>query len=190
VAEEPDFKPFSLESVNGQTLSDFSQGKIRPNDPRSDLLIRGAVAGIRRHCGWHVSPSRTESVVLDGHGGPVERLPSLHVTEVGEVRDAGAVLTYRADYRWSAMGLLKRTRGSFSPHFRDVEVTFTHGHDDVPDLVGLVHSVVSRAMASPMGATREQAGTMSVSWATTAPGVSGGLVLLASELSMLSTFKL
>ncbi|MGL3804716.1 hypothetical protein ACSYDW_01325 [Paeniglutamicibacter sp. R2-26] len=179
-----------LDSITPQTLRDFTQGKIKETDPRSELLIAGAVASVRRHCGWHVSPAREESFILDGRGGRIQRLPTLHIANVLKVTDGGQELTYRTDYRWSEMGLLERMHGSWSPHFRDVEVTAVHGIDDVPDIVTMILSVIARTMASPMGATREQAGAMSVTWANTSPGVAGGMVLLKSELAMLSSFRL
>lgn len=182
--------PMGLDLITPATLSAYTQGKIRETDPRSELLIRGAVAAIRRHCRWHISPAKVEEVVLDGRGGTMQRLPSIHVLDIQQVLDGDTELVFKIDYRWTQAGLLSRSHGRWSPHFRDVQVTMRHGFDDVPDLVALVHSVVSRAMASPLGATREQAGAMSVSWATTAPGVSGGLALLSNEMNMLSTFRL
>lgn len=182
--------PMDLDSITPLTLRDFTQGKIKETDPRSELLIQGAVASVRRHCGWHVSPTREDDFILDGRGGRVQRLPTLHVVDVLKVTDGGQDLTYRDDYRWSEMGLLERMHGSWSRHYRDVEVTAVHGHDEVPDIIAMVLSVIARTMASPMGATREQAGAMSVTWATTSPGVAGGMVLLQSELAMLSSFRL
>lgn len=182
--------PMDLDSITPQVLRDFTQGKIKETDPRSELLIAGAVASVRRHCGWHVSPAREEGFILDGRGGHIQRLPTLHLVEVLKVTDSGRELAYRDDYRWSEMGLLQRMHGRWSCHFRDIEVTAVHGHEDVPDIIAMILSVIARTMASPMGATREQAGAMSVTWANTSPGVAGGMVLLKSELAMLASFRL
>lgn len=190
MTEIPPEVPLDLDSITPLVLSQFTMGKIKESDPRSALLIQGAVASVRRHCGWHVSPPRTEDFILDGRGGYIQRLPSLHVVDVLAVADGGQELTYRTDYRWSEMGLLERMHGTWSRHYRDVEVTAIHGHTDVPDIIAMILSVIARTMASPMGATREQAGAMSVTWANTSPGVAGGMVLLKSELAMLSTFRL
>lgn len=179
----------SLDDVTAQTLSTYTGGKIPPEDPRLDLLIRGAVQGIRRHCGWHISPERAETLIRDGKGGNVQRVLSLNVVSVQSVVDAGQSLVDRQDYTWSEAGLFKRRRGRWSSDYRDVTISLTHGYADVPDLVSVVHAVVSRALSSPMGATREQAGALSVSWATTSPGVSGGLALLAHEISIVDTYK-
>lgn len=186
----PEPAPMGLDQITPATLSEYTGGKIKAADPRSELLIRGAVAAIRRYCRWHISPEREDIVILDGRGGTMQRLPSIHVVDIAEVLDGDSVLVFKQDYRWTQAGLLSRSHGRWSPHFRDVQVTMVHGFEDVPDLVALVHSVVSRAMASPLGATREQAGAMAVTWATTAPGVAGGLALLANEMSMLSSFRI
>lgn len=190
MTEIPPEVPLDLDSITPKVLSQFTMGKIKETDPRSELLIQGAVASVRRHCGWHVSPPREDDFILDGRGGHIQRLPTLNVVEVSRVLDGGQELAYRTDYRWSQMGLLERMHGSWSRHYRDIEVTATHGHQDVPDIIAMILSVIARTMASPMGATREQAGAMSVVWANTSPGVAGGMVLLQTELAMLSTFRL
>jgi len=186
----PDELTVTLDDLTPELLTSYTKGKIRADDPRSPLLLSGAVAAIRAYCQWHVSPSREETLIMDGHGGRIQRLPSFHVTEVAEVKDGGVLLEYRTGYRWSESGMLSRTNGEFSREFRDVEITLTHGHDNTPELVSVALAVVSRALASPMGATREQAGQMAVTWASTAPGVSGGMALLANELAILDGYKI
>ena len=73
-----------------------------------------------------------------------------------------------------------------------MQIKVQHGFDldAVADLKQVVQQVVGNAISSPLGATREQAGAVSVSWATTAPGVSGGLSLLERDLMILDRYKL
>lgn len=186
----PETPAVSLDDLTPELLTSYTKGKIRADDPRAPILLGGAVAAIRNYCHWHVSPSREETLTMDGHGGRIQRLPSFHVTDVQEVKDAGVLLEYRTGYRWSESGMLSRTHGEWSNEFRDVEITFTHGHASTPELVSVALAVVSRALASPMGATREQAGQMAVTWASTSPGVSGGMALLANELAILGNYRI
>ena len=47
--------------------------------------VRAAQGAVRRHCGWHVAPSVTETLRVDGYGGRTLILPSKHVTAIASV---------------------------------------------------------------------------------------------------------
>jgi len=164
-------------------------GKVSPTDPRVQPLLDGATAGIRRYCGWHVAPKVTETLRFDGPGGNLLLLPSLRVVAVSSVTVRGVELDEDA-FEWSEKGMLRRLGGCWPTRFRSVEVTLEHGFETAPDLVQIVQQVVANAISSPMGATREQAGQISISWATTAPGVSGGMSLLDRDLAILDMYRL
>lgn len=176
-------------------FSAASYGKIRPDDPRLPILLEGASAAVRSYCGWHVTPVITEKLLLDGGTGRVLTLPSLHVLDItgvtvlGEALDADAL----ADLEWSERGSVRA--GATGVHtwperWRSIEVELLHGYASAPDLVSVVQQVVANAISSPLGATREQAGALSVMWSTTAPGVSGGLSLLRRDLDILDRYAL
>lgn len=181
--------------VTPQQLSDWTQGKVLVSDPRLADLLDGATAAVRRYCGWHVAPSFGETVVLDGPGGDVLTLPTLYLTALTSVVEAGVTLveydaaTAVGDYEWSVLGNVRRY-GFWTDRYRGLSVTMTHGFDTAPDVAQIIMQVVSSALSSPMGATREQAGQLSVTWATTGPGVSGGLSLLERDLAVLAQYRL
>ncbi|UVK62548.1 head-to-tail adaptor [Arthrobacter phage TaylorSipht] len=177
--------------VTAEEFSTWTGGKIAADDPRVAPLLAGASAGVRRFCGWHIAPVLEETLVGDGPGGRLLLLETgrlLSVVSVdngGEPVDAGAVDV-------SKSGMLELRAGRWSSRFGAVSVRVRHGWDlaDVEDVKQIIKQVTANALASPMGATREQAGTISISWATTAPGVSGGLSLLERDLAVLATYKL
>lgn len=180
-------------------LSAYTEGGISASDPRAVLILDGATRAIQRYAGWHISPSRTETIRLDGaYAGNILQLPSLHVTNVISFRsynrtDAGTVDYDQYSYGWSANGNLEYYSKWGLPYgYRNLEVTFTHGFppDQISDLKQIVLQVSAQALSSPTGATREQAGQVSMQWATTAPGVSGGLSLLARDLEVVNSYKL
>ncbi|QOI67654.1 head-to-tail adaptor [Arthrobacter phage Orcanus] len=189
---EPEDGAFRLPPlVSAEEFSEWTGGKIAANDPRVEPLLRGASAGIRRHCGWHIAPVLEETLDGDGPGGRLLMLETgrlLSVVSVdngGETVDPGAVDA-------SKSGMLELRSGVWSSRLGAVSVRVRHGWDlaDVADVAQIVKQVTANALASPMGATREQAGTISISWATTAPGVAGGLSLLERDLAVLAPFKL
>lgn len=188
--------------VTPAELSAATGGKVAADDPRVPVLLAGASAGIRRACGWHVAPVVDETVTLDGPGSDVLMLRTGRLVAVDAVVDGGEVLTDGTDvldgdltssaFFWSGDGWVRRVSGRFTSRERGVSVSIRHGWDlaDVPDVQAIVSQVVAVALSSPMGATREQAGTVSVSWATTSPGVAGGLALLERDWAMLAPFML
>ncbi|WNO28723.1 head-to-tail adaptor [Microbacterium phage FlameThrower] len=170
-------------------LSAHTKGAISPTDERSQLILDGATEAIRRYCGWNIAPAEDVTVTLDG-GGSVLYLPSLKVNSVASVLVDGVAFT---DFEWSRRtGNLRRKGGG---HFPDIwggiVVTFNSGFETAPaDLKEVVLQVSSIALSSPTGATREQAGQVAMSWATTAPGVAGGLSLLGRDLAIVNTYRL
>lgn len=103
-----------------------------------------AEAEVRGYCEWHIAPSRTETVRVEGGGGRVLLLPSLHVTAIASVVDEdGNAIT---DYRWRRNGVLRR-----SACWSDClayDVTFTHGHATVPpDVSAAVQAIAAGDVA-------------------------------------------
>lgn len=149
---------------------------------------KAAQEAVRGYCGWHIAPSVTQKVTLDGPGGRLLLLPSLHVTEVVTVVNDGAVVT---DPEWSASGMI---RGCWSSRFRGIEVTFTHGFNPVPqDLLEVVTQMASYAQelvsAGASGiATQMASGPHSFS---VSPAAAAGAVGLSGQhRGTLARFKL
>lgn len=108
-----------------------------------------ALDAIRVHCGWHVAPSAAMTLRVDGRGGRVLLLPSLHVTRVVEVRVDGVVTSA---YRWSEGGMLERTGGVWPVGFGRIEVDLEHGFDDLPRPVSrIARSLTSAAATNGLG---------------------------------------
>ncbi|WPM94258.1 head-tail adaptor [Arthrobacter phage Marchesin] len=189
---EPAVDAFRLPAfVTAQEFSEWTGGKIAASDPRVQPLLDGASAGLRRFAGWHIAPVLEETLVGDGPGGRLLVLPTGRLVSVVSVDNAGETVDITT-VDASAAGMLELQSGWWSSRFGAVSVRVRHGYDlaDVEDVRQIVKQVTSNALSSPMGATREQAGTVSISWATTAPGVSGGLSLLQRDLEVLGRFKI
>lgn len=189
---EPEAGAFRLPPlVTAAEFSAWTGGKVPATDPRVEPLLAGASAGIRRYCGWHIAPVLEETLTGDGPGGRILLLPTGRLRSVVSVDNGGTVVEV-ADVDASAMGMLELRGGWWSSRFGAVSVRVQHGYDlaDVPDVQQVIKQVTANALSSPMGATREQAGMVSISWATTAPGVSGGLSLLQRDLEVLAPFKI
>lgn len=171
----------------------YTKGKLGAADLRVAQALAAVSRSIRRRAGWHIFPLVTaHTLVLDGPGGAVLSLPTLKLVTLTSVTDDGTVLDPTADLRVSReTGLLKKRDGSsWSSHYGSVNVVMDHGEEEVPDLANLALKLVARGLASPMGATREQAGALSVNWSMTTQGVAGGIVPTADERSLMDSYVL
>ncbi|AYN56826.1 head-to-tail adaptor [Arthrobacter phage Andrew] len=189
---EPAAGAFRLPAlVTAEDFSAWTGGKIAATDPRVLPLLDGASAGIRRYCGWHIAPVLEETLVGDGPGGRILLLPTGRLVSLVSVDNGGETVDL-STVDSSKMGMLELRSGWWSSRFGAVSVRAQHGYDlaDVADVQQIVKQVTANALSSPMGATREQAGMVSIAWATTAPGVSGGLSLLQRDLQVLAPFKI
>lgn len=193
VVIEPDGAAFRLPPlVTPEEFSAWTGGKVPPGDPRLVPLLAGASAGVRRWCGWHIAPVLEETLTGDGPAGRLLLLPTGRLLSVLSGSNAGAAVDVDA-LDFSRAGMVELSGGgSWSGRLGAVSLRVRHGYDvaDVADVAQIIKQVTANALASPMGATREQAGTVSVAWATTAPGVSGGLSLLQRDLDVLAAFKI
>lgn len=170
-----------------------SSGSVSIDDPRLPRLIAGASQAVRRYCRWHVTPVITETVVVDHAGGSLLAVPSgrLLSVEAVSVWDGAAYVPVEGGFRKSKAGLVQ-LGSSVRAGYEALEVTMTHGftRDEAADLLQVVTQMVLVALSSPMGATREQAGGVSFAWALTAPGVAGGLSLLARDRAVVDAYRL
>ena len=178
--------------VTPAEFSAWTKGRVSAEDPRVGPLLDGASAAVRRWARWHIAPVLEETLTGDGPGGSLVLLPTGRLLAVLTATNAGEPVDV-ARVGFSRHGMVSVPEGyAWARGFGSVSVRVRHGYDlaDVPDVAQIVKQVTANALSSPMGATREQAGTESVAWATTAPGVSGGLSLLQRDLDVLAQYKI
>lgn len=171
----------------------FTKGQIESSDPRVLDAIKAVTSSIRMEAGWHIGPVvEGHSVTLDGPGGKKLHLPTMKLVNLVSVHQLGVDLDLNGDsHDWSELGLVEKRDGTcWTDRYRKIVAVMDHGFADMADLKFLTLSLVGRGLASPMGATREQAGSMSIQWGTPQSGVAGGLVPLQYELQIMNRYKL
>lgn len=156
-----------------------------------ELALDAATAEIRGYCGWHIWPSITEILVLDGTGTSVFRVPTMMLTAVTALtetnRGAGQlpITLDVSTLEWSHNGLVWHPMtpwGWWTARARGLAVTVTHGYGDVPaDLVRLSTVLASRIAANPGGLKAVTAGARSEQY--------NGSHLLLEEHAILDPYR-
>jgi hypothetical protein len=138
-----------------------------------DRLLQ-AEAMVRDHCGWHIAPSRTETVTFAAPSGGRLMLPSLYVTAVSVIEIDGAALTVDVDFQVHRSGWV-----DFLPYggwwYGDlVEVTFTHGYDNPPAAVTAAVQALAQNPGTTLGTlSRKTTGPFTEVYASPADVLSG-----------------
>lgn len=168
-------------------MVDRSRGAITvASHPFLPSALKAASKEIRKHCRWHVATRETITRAFTGPRPADLWIPALEIASIDEATLDGVPLdvsgiVFNPETGWTSL----RTWG------RVLSVTFTAGFEEVPDdIVDLTLHVAARSLGSPLGAIREQAGPVSVTWSATAPNVSGGTVLLEHEKDSLAEYQI
>ncbi len=128
---------------------------IDPDTPNIQSAIDAAVSYARNTAHWHIFPAVDDTLTVDGEGGEVLTLPSLHVNSITSVTERGRELEEWTDYEWSKTGDLKRLGGCWTTRWQGITVELNHGYDpedaDLLDLLKAIGSAVATAAANPLG---------------------------------------
>lgn len=130
--------------------------------------VSAASALIRAYCGWHIAPSITETITLDGKGGSILVLPSLRVTAITTVVADGVTLAASA-YSWSQSGLVERVGGCWPRKLRSIAVTFTHGYAETPLEVRQFMKLLAESGAGSSPIATAQVGQVRVTYSEPSP---------------------
>ena len=168
--------------MTGPIVTTTDLDSYQSGDPQT--VLDQATALVRAYCGWHVAPSVTETITVDGSGSSLQLLPSLYITDIASVT-VDAVLV--EGYTWSQAGYMRKA-GCWP--CEQVTVTLTHGHASVPDVQAVVLGLASRAQKSPDGVTRTQVGAISESYSLTGVGTAGGVTLVESDRAVLDRYRI
>lgn len=172
-----------------EELQAFTKGKIKSGEPRVAPALEAVSAEIRREAGWHVWPLlKDHELVLDGSGGSVQHVPTLRLAALKLASNAGVIVP-PANVDVSQLGLLKIQGGQqWTSRYGQVRLIVDHGWEDAPELKALCLALTARGLSSPLGATREQAGSLSVNWSLSA-GTAGGILPNSQEMATIRRYK-
>lgn len=169
-------------------MSQRTQGAITlSSHPFLDDELAAASQLIRDACHWHVAKKETLRLRKTWGTRELVYLPAMEI-------DAITAVTI-GDVVWDAEQLatveFDRDTGWTNLCGRKVDIQYVAGFETVPaSIVTLTLQIAARALGSPLGAVREQTLVSNVQWSATAPGVSGGAVILDHEVDTLTPYIL
>lgn len=75
-------------------VEQYTKGRLSQTDPETVRALNAALAKVRSFCGWHVSPVRTETIILDRpeYNYPTLILPTLKVVELTSITVDGVAI--------------------------------------------------------------------------------------------------
>jgi len=137
-------------------VEQYTKGRLQATDPETQRALDEALARIRRFCGWHVSPVREETLVVDRPNSHLLFLPTLKIVSLTSVEVDGEPVDVN-DIRFSHNGpgtlAFKDNRNWSSTYdngFGQVEVTLRHGFSaaEAADFRGEVLRLIDSATIS------------------------------------------
>lgn len=144
---------------------------LAPAPAGVDEAAWGAACGaLRSYCGWHVAPSVTEEITVDGPGSLELMLPTMRLTDLQSVIEDGKSVD---GLEWSAAGMVRKG-ARWSSRYRSIVATMTHGWDSCPDdLLGVLTEAASRGVG---GSTYSQVGQVRFAGSGPMPGSASFLI--------------
>jgi hypothetical protein len=197
------------------TIDDPDYAKYKAGD--EEYLLRVASAAIRDYCGWHISPSITETCIQLKLGSKgIVILPSRYVTDVSEVKihnhdpDAEPVVLDANDYEWFEGGWIERIAtqvwgygwpGSYygpdAPYYQPVhsnmliDVTMTHGYETLPENLKQIAFELASMSATTAGLIPGVKTIQSPQYSTTfTDAVKAGMSFSPEHMNVLVDYRL
>jgi len=151
-------------------------------------------AAVRNYLRWHLAPSLTETVTVDGSGASVLRLPTLYLTTLTSVTENDEAVDLDG-VEWTEAGYLKRSC-PWTCKLRGVSVSIVHGYSTTPlEVREIVMNAAARGLLTPAGGVvrdQEAVGDYSISNTYSQIGFNqaGGSALMEHEKTVLDNYRI
>lgn len=154
----------------------------------SEQAAARALAEVQAYCGWHISPSRTETLSLDGSGATVQPLPTLRMTALVSLSVDDEIVD-TASVEWSEAGFIRRD-AAWTSRLRGVVVEITHGYATMPlDVQAVIDRLAARHLeADTMSSMLVQVGQVRA--AVGGDGLPASAVLTELDRHVLDRYRL
>lgn len=121
-------------------VEDFTNGRLRSDDPEVARMLEAALVTARRYCGWVVTPVvAVDTVILDGPGSRILVLPTRKLVELTSISENGTQLSLASvsvtpggppGITSRPAAVRKSSGGWWSRTYQSIEVVMTHGYTE------------------------------------------------------------
>jgi len=169
-----------------EQMEQRSQGAIPASTPFLEDELKAATELIRGYCRWHIATLETDLVYRARTRFREEVwLPAMQIASIQEVSINGTPVADVASIDFDP------ATGWVNVRATAAVIKFTAGYEAVPaDLVSLTLQIAARALGSPLGFVREQAGAVGVTHSQITSNVAGGSVLFPHEMAQLDAYRI
>lgn len=169
-----------------EQMAERSQGAIPASTPFLDNELDAATELIRGYCRWHIAKRRAGLVYRARTRFREEVwLPAMQIVSLQEVSINGTAVADPSGIDFDPVTGWVNIRSSAAL------IKYTAGYEAVPaDIVSLTLQIAARALGSPLGFVREQAGGVGVTHSQITSNVAGGSVLFPHEMAQLDAYKI
>lgn len=158
--------------------------------------LEAADAMVRTYCGWHIAPSRTETVTIPNWWWTARLLlPTLYLTALSSVTVNGAVidLTTVGFTSSGVVSWLPTSTVWVNAGLGDAVFVMTHGYASTPpDVLQVVLSLAARGISTSadggLVARSRQVGQVSVSYSSVSSSIEG--MFLPAEVATLRQYRI
>ena len=127
-----------------------------------------ALAAARSYCGWHVTPEDVTEAVLDGPGGTLLALPTLHLVDLESITEDGVALDL-STLEWSPTGVVRKKSGmTWTRALGGITVSMNHGYsaaDDFDQAVSMIADTLESTIRDDAALTSKKVGDVEYQWA-------------------------
>jgi hypothetical protein len=197
------------------TIEDPDYQKFKDGDEA--YLLEVACDAIRDYCGWHISPSLTQTKPQLHVGSKgIVMLPSRYVTDVAEVKihnlnpDDEVVVLDPDTYAWFEGGWIERLHlsswgwgwpgayfGPDAPYYQPnyaslmVDVTMTHGYETLPTNIKQIAFELAHSTGATKGLISGVKTIQSPQYSTTfADAVKAGMNFSDEQMHIMDNYRL
>ncbi|TGD85130.1 hypothetical protein BayCH28_22270 [Mycolicibacterium sp. CH28] len=152
-----------MDELTAFDVEQYTKGRLSAGDPETQRALDAALARVRNHCYWHVSPVKADTVTVrvepnrygsSGYGwsgcgvgvGDYEiALPTLKLVSIDSITEDGQPVDL--DSITVRRNTLTKTSGCWRG---DVVIAFTHGYtaDEAQDFRDVVLKIIDRESAN------------------------------------------
>lgn len=138
------------EDLTTDDVEAYTHGRLLADDPETLRALNAALARARSYCGWHVSPVRKETLIVNGNGRPLLFLKTMKVVELLSIVEDGVEIDVEQYVRQDAEAPGVIAKVGWEPWeygFSNLEVELRHGYTaaEAADFRESVLALIDRA---------------------------------------------